>query len=121
MTFKEKVLKIVGSIPKGKVLTYQSVAAFCDSPKASRAVGNIMKKNYDPKILCHRVVRSDGKIGQYNRGISKKEKQLMDEGAILKNGKLRYWNPTLAQINRIITTGSRRQALSASKTKEAQN
>ncbi len=74
MTFKEKVNKIVGAIPKGYVLTYQTVAGLAGSPRASRAVGNIMKKNYDSKILCHRVVRSDGKLGKYNRGASEKER-----------------------------------------------
>ena len=63
-------------------MTYKEVAAKAGSPGAYRAVGNILNKNFDPKIPCHRVIRSDGKIGGYNRGeeakivILKKEKYL---------------------------------------------
>ncbi|MDO8555254.1 MAG: MGMT family protein [bacterium] len=39
---------------------------------AYRAVGNILNKNHDPKIPCHRVIRTDGKLGGYNRGVIKK-------------------------------------------------
>ena len=68
LSFKDKVHAVVKKIPKGKVLTYQEVARGAGSPGASRAVGNLLKQNYDPKIPCHRVIRSDGKIGNYNRG-----------------------------------------------------
>ena len=102
-TFAEKVYKIVKAIPKRKVLTYKTVAAFAGSPRASRAVGNLMKKNYDPKIFCHRVVRTDGFLGGYNRGgLSAKEKFLHAEGAFHKDKTLKFWNPTLAQINKIL-------------------
>lgn len=81
--FRERVLKIVGKIPKGQVLTYGEVAKRAGSPLAARAVGTIMKANYDPDIPCHRVIRSDGKIGNYNRGGSvKKTTLLRNEGAI---------------------------------------
>ncbi|OGH84281.1 MAG: hypothetical protein A2488_01590 [Candidatus Magasanikbacteria bacterium RIFOXYC12_FULL_32_21b] len=69
-------------IPKGKVLTYKEVAHKVGSPKAYRAVGNILNKNYDPNIPCHRVVRSDGKIGGYNKGSDKKKEILESEKAI---------------------------------------
>lgn len=77
--FHQKVLKIVSKIPKGKTLTYKEVAQKARNPKAFRAVGNILNKNYNPKIPCHRVVRSDGKIGGYNRGEILKKKILMGE------------------------------------------
>lgn len=70
--FKEKVLKIVAKIPKGKVLTYKEVAKRAGSPRAYRAVRNILNKNYNSRIPCHRVVRSDGKVGGYNRGVKNK-------------------------------------------------
>lgn len=82
VSFKEKVFKIVRSIPRGKVLTYKEVAKRAGRPDASRAVGNILATNYDPKIPCHRVIRSDGKIGGYNRGVRNKIKLLKKEGAI---------------------------------------
>ena len=78
-SFRQKVLEVVRKIPKGKTLTYKEVAASAGSPKAYRAVGNILNKNYDPKIPCHRVIRSDGKIGGYNRGTAKKEEILAAE------------------------------------------
>lgn len=67
-SFKEKVLEVVRKIPKGQVMSYKQVAKKAGSAGASRVVGSIMKANYDKNIPCHRVVRSDGKIGEYNRG-----------------------------------------------------
>ncbi|MFA5842022.1 MAG: MGMT family protein [Candidatus Paceibacterota bacterium] len=81
MRFKEKVYSIVAKIPRGETLTYKEVAQKAGKPGAYRAVGNILNKNYDPKIPCHRVVRSDGKIGDYNRGMKLKLELLKKEGA----------------------------------------
>lgn len=78
--FREIVLAIVKNIPAGKVLTYKKVAEKAGRPKAYRAVGNILTKNYDPAIPCHRVIRSDGKLGGYNRGEINKQKKLKAEG-----------------------------------------
>lgn len=80
--FINKVLAQVSKIPKGKTLTYKEVAKLVGSPRAYRAVGNVLNKNHDPDIPCHRVIRSDGKIGGYNRGSEKKKKLLQAEGAI---------------------------------------
>jgi methylated-DNA-[protein]-cysteine S-methyltransferase len=82
-TFSEKVKKIVAGIPKGKTMTYKQVAIKAGSPNASRAVGSVMKANYDPKIPCHRVIRSDGVVGDYNRGgRTEKLRKLKAEGAL---------------------------------------
>jgi len=75
--FKDRVKNIVAKIPKGETLTYKQVAEMAGNPRASRAVGNIMKNNYDTKIPCHRVIRSDGKIGDYNRGGAEKKMELL--------------------------------------------
>ncbi len=80
LNFKSRVLAIVSKIPKGEALTYQEVAKKAGSPRAYRAVGNILKQNYDSKIFCHRVIRSDGKIGEYNRGSAAKVLLLKKEG-----------------------------------------
>lgn len=84
-TFREKVIEAVKNIPKGKVLTYKQVAGKTGNGKASRAVGSIMAKNADKSVPCHRVIRSDGKIGAYN-GLQGKSKRaiLLKEGVILK-------------------------------------
>ena len=84
-TFTERVKDVVRKIPKGKTMTYKEVAKKAGSPKASRAVGNIMRQNFDPKIPCHRVIRSDGGMGGYNRGgVSKKLLILKREGVSFK-------------------------------------
>ena len=77
--FQEKVLKIVSKIPKGKVLTYKKVAELAGRSFAWRAVGNILKKNYNPQVPCHRVVRSNGTPGGYNRGLAQKVHLLKQE------------------------------------------
>ncbi len=79
LTFAQKVYNVVKKIPKGKTLTYKEVAHEAGNPKAYRAVGNILNKNYDPAIPCHRVVRSDGKTGGYNRGAQAKAQILKQE------------------------------------------
>jgi methylated-DNA-[protein]-cysteine S-methyltransferase len=83
ISFKEKVLNIVRKIPKGKTLTYKEVATKAGSPGAARAVGSLMKQNYIKDVPCHRVIRTDGKIGDYNRGGREaKIKILKAEGAL---------------------------------------
>ncbi len=83
-TFTEKVKTVVSKIPKGEVRTYKEVAALAGNPKAARAVANIMAANYDPNVPCHRVIRSDGGLGGYNRGgVEKKREILQAEGVTL--------------------------------------
>ncbi len=60
------VEKVVRDIPSGKTLSYKEVAMRAGSPNAARAVGMIMSHNKDKNVPCHRVIRSDGKIGGYN-------------------------------------------------------
>jgi O-6-methylguanine DNA methyltransferase len=86
MTFAQRVLKIVASIPRGKTMTYKDVAAAAGNPHASRAVGMIMSRNYRPDVPCHRVVRSDGKIGGYNRGGSIAKDRILREEAESQSG-----------------------------------
>lgn len=80
-TFKEKVLDVVRKISKGETMSYKEVAIKAGSPRAARVVGSIMKNNFLKDVPCHRVIRSDGKIGDYNRGgESTKIKLLKNEG-----------------------------------------
>lgn len=80
MTFADKVRVIVRKILKGKTMTYKEVATRAGNPFAARAVGAIMRTNYDESIPCHRVVRSDGTLGSYNRGgVERKREMLFDE------------------------------------------
>lgn len=77
--FKNKVFEVVKKIPEGEVLSYGEVARKAGRPRAWRVVGNILAKNRNPRIPCHRVIRSDGRIGGYNRGIEKKISLLKKE------------------------------------------
>lgn len=76
-TFTERVLEVVRSIPKGETRTYKEVAIQAGNPNAARAVGMIMSKNYNSDIPCHRVVRSDGTLGDYNRGGTEQKKRIL--------------------------------------------
>ena len=83
MTFKEKVFAVTQKIPKGETLTYKQVAVKAGRPMAFRAAASILATNFDPKIPCHRVIRSDGGMGGYNRGgVTKKMEILKKEGAL---------------------------------------
>lgn len=83
--FQDKVRAVVRKIPKGTVLTYKQVAYAAGKPGAARAVANTMANNYDPAVPCHRVIRSDGGLGGYNRGgIEKKRSMLIAEGYKVK-------------------------------------
>jgi O-6-methylguanine DNA methyltransferase len=83
-TFAEQVYDIVRAIPAGSVCSYQEVALAAGRPRAARAVANLMARNYDPSIPCHRVIRSDGTLGGYNRGgTPEKARLLQREGAVL--------------------------------------
>jgi O-6-methylguanine DNA methyltransferase len=77
--FAQKVYEIVRGIRRGETMTYREVARKAGSPRAFRAVGNILNKNYNSQIPCHRVVRSDGQIGGYNRGADLKKRKLKSE------------------------------------------
>jgi O-6-methylguanine DNA methyltransferase len=76
-TFADKVRDIVRKIPKGRTLTYKEVATKAGNPGAARAVGAVMRTNYDSGIPCHRVVRSDGGMGGYNRGGAEAKKNIL--------------------------------------------
>lgn len=78
-------MEAVKRIPRGKVLTYKEIAKLANSPKAYRAVGNILNKNPDIKTIpCHRVIRSDGQVGGYRFGTQKKISLLKKEGVLIR-------------------------------------
>ncbi len=82
--FSQNVHTVVKAIPKGSIMTYKQVAEKAGNSKAARAVANLMAKNFDPAIPCHRVIRSDGGLGGYNRGgEAKKRAILQSEGVDL--------------------------------------
>jgi len=80
--FRDKVFEITKTIKEGETLTYGEVARRAGKPRAARAVGAVLKTNYDPAIPCHRVIKADGTLGGYNRGAENKKKILIKEKAI---------------------------------------
>lgn len=63
--FAARVLAVVRRIPLGRVATYGDVAALAGRPAAWRAVGNVLRRCRDPRVPCHRVVASGGRLGGY--------------------------------------------------------
>ena len=83
--FQISVWKEIKKIPKGQTKTYKDIAVALKKPKSSQAVANACGKN--PLLIeipCHRVIRSDGKLGGYSGkgGINQKRKLLKEEGAL---------------------------------------
>ena len=90
---KEKVYEEISKIKKGSVLTYKELAEKAGSPKAIRAVATIVGKNPNPIVVpCHRVIRSDYKVGEYTykgkRNQKMKIKLLTEEGIKIKGEKV---------------------------------
>jgi methylated-DNA-[protein]-cysteine S-methyltransferase len=98
-TYQQAILRILAEVPKGKVTTYGDLAkelARRDkrySPYASRAVGTTMKNNpCAPQVPCHRVIKSDGNIGNFRGGaegaVEEKIGMLSEEGVEVLDGKI---------------------------------
>ena len=89
MNIDKKIYKKLLEVPKGKITTYGELAKAVGLKNGQRAVGKIMNKNPYPVIIpCHRVVKSDGKIGGYAYGEEIKSDMLTWEGFVIKNGKI---------------------------------
>jgi O-6-methylguanine DNA methyltransferase len=89
--FSERVLELTRRIPRGKVSTYSEIARALGNPKASRAVGNALRRNACPgTVPCYRVVRSDGSTGGYSGAMNSREKirRLERDRIITRNGKV---------------------------------
>jgi len=72
--FHRVVLKELYRIPAGESLSYGQLAERCGSPKAARAVGQVMAKNPWPLVFpCHRVLASGGGLGGFGPGIEMKK------------------------------------------------
>lgn len=85
--FNQKVKDVVRNIPIGETRSYKEVATEAGNSKAARAVANIMSRNFDPDIPCHRVIKSDGSLGGYNRGGETKKGLLLKMEGWIKDVK----------------------------------
>ena len=81
-SFADTVRAIVRAIPKGETMTYKEVAIKAGNPKAARAVGAIMRANYRDDIPCHRVIKTDGSLGHYNRGGTERKRYLLKKEGV---------------------------------------
>jgi len=81
--FSQKVWKVMRAIPVGMTISYAQLAKKAGSPAAFRAAGTACGNNLiAPIIPCHRIIKSDGTLGNYGYGVAIKEKLLRLEGAI---------------------------------------
>jgi O-6-methylguanine DNA methyltransferase len=82
--FQQSVLAACSTIPVGHVRPYGWIASEIHNPGSVRAVGTALGHNPIPILVpCHRVVRSDGSVGQYAFGPDMKHDLLVREGALL--------------------------------------
>ena len=89
MKIDKKIYKKLLQVPPGKITTYGELSRAIGFENGQRVIGQIMKKNPFPVIIpCHRVVRSDGKIGGYAFGLDIKRNMLTKEGICIKNDKI---------------------------------
>jgi methylated-DNA-[protein]-cysteine S-methyltransferase len=80
--FRRTVLAQLREIEYGRTASYAAIAVAAGSPRAVRAVGSACATNPLPVVVpCHRVVRSDGTIGQYLGGVDAKRALLRLESA----------------------------------------
>jgi methylated-DNA-[protein]-cysteine S-methyltransferase len=85
----QKIYKKLLEVPKGKITTYKEIAKAVGLDNGQRIIGRIMNKNPYPIIIpCHRVIKSDGKIGGYAWGQKVKTRMLSNEGIKIKKGKI---------------------------------
>jgi O-6-methylguanine DNA methyltransferase len=83
--FQKEVYRITSQIPLGEVRSYKWIARRLGKPKATRAVGQALKRNPYPIIIpCHRVIRSNGSLGGYTKGKRLKRQLLLLERYILE-------------------------------------
>ena len=81
--FYRRVLRATARVPFGEVITYRDAAKRAGNSRAVRAAGTAVGSNPIPIVVpCHRVVRSDGQIGNYGGGPEMKRFLLHLEGAV---------------------------------------
>ncbi len=96
MQFRDRVYELLRQVPAGRVTTYRELARAAGRPRAYRTVGQIMGANRDiPKTPCHRVVRSDARLGGYREGVQNKIARLKSEGVQVGSGRIKNFEQVL--------------------------
>jgi methylated-DNA-[protein]-cysteine S-methyltransferase len=82
--FTGDALRALAGVPYGTTVTYAGLAALAGNPHATRAAGTVCATNPVAIVLpCHRVLRSDGTLGNYGGGLAMKDALLRLEGVLL--------------------------------------
>ncbi|MBF6058339.1 MGMT family protein [Thiomicrorhabdus sp. HH1] len=90
-SFNQRCYRLIERVPPGKICTYSDVAHALGG-KAYQAVGNAMANNPHPITTpCHRVVKSNGEIGNYAFGIEAKKTLLEKEGIVIHDNKIEHF------------------------------
>ena len=102
--FRSRVLSVVRRIPPGRVATYGDIAALAGKPRASRAVGNIMRNARELGVPYHRVIAAGGSLGGYGGNLQVKRELLRAEGVEVGIGRVRAferlrWRPTPKRVS----------------------
>lgn len=86
--FQQKLYARLRQVPAGKVVTYRDLAHAIGS-QAYRAVGTAMNKNpFAPEVPCHRVIKTNGEVGEFAWGSEEKIALLLAEGIEIQNNKI---------------------------------
>ena len=101
MDYSASVFHLTSRIPPGRVSTYGEIASALGDRNLARAVGGALHRNPVPiEIPCHRVVRSDGRVGGYIGGIGEKTRLLEDEGVRVENARIQDFEKILYRFSR---------------------
>lgn len=101
--FSDQCYQLLKQVPKGRVTTYKIIANKLGK-KCYRLIGQIMAKNQNaPKVPCHRVVKSDGRIGGYMGDLKSKIDQkitlLKQENIEVKDNKILNFKQKIYHFN----------------------
>jgi O-6-methylguanine DNA methyltransferase len=110
--FTTRVLSVVRRIPVGRVATYGDVAAAAGSPRASRAVGNIMRNCGGRDVPAHRVVAAAGRLGGFGGNLELKRALLRAEGlqvtrTSIRDFRNRRWAPVASRSRALARASGR--------------
>lgn len=89
--FAKRVVAAVRRIPPGRVASYGAIAALAGSPRACRAVGNILRDCRAPGVPAHRVIAAAGRLGGYGGNLALKRVLLASEGLLVTGSRVRNW------------------------------
>ena len=93
---RERILRVVKGIPRGRVMGYGEVARRAGLPGRARLAARILAGNDDPGLPWHRVLRSDGRIAlpAGSEGYREQMRRLMAEGVAVRNGRVHGQRPS---------------------------